>query len=47
MYDRSLSVVGLRQEQCPVTLTQTARVRFLPAPNAQNVPLLLCQEQFN
>ncbi len=30
--DRPLSVVGLRRKRCPVTLTRTAWVQFLPAP---------------
>ena len=29
---RPLSVVGLRRKRCPVTLTQTVWVQFLPAP---------------
>ncbi len=30
--DRPLSVVGLRRKRCPVTLTVTAWVQFLPSP---------------
>ncbi len=30
--NRPLSVVGLRRKRCPVTLTVTAWVQFLPSP---------------
>ncbi len=32
MNDRPLSIVGLRRKRCPITLTRTAWVQFLPAP---------------